>query len=103
MSKYMNLIGRNARKAVLEKINSNIKNKVLNRYSVLLNIESNSIIKANEKDIKFALKKGLKSNLVDRLTINHEKLNNIKNSINKITKLKDPIDNTLQNGLDLMG
>jgi len=96
MSKYMNLIGRNARKAVLEKINSNIKNKVLNRYSVLLNIESNSIIKANEKDIKFALKKGLKSNLVDRLTINHEKLNNIKNSINKITKLKDPIDNTLQ-------
>ena len=92
----MNLIGRNARKAVLEKINSNIKNKVLNRYSVLLNIESNSIIKANEKDIKFALKKGLKSNLVDRLTINHEKLNNIKNSINKITKLKDPIDNTLQ-------
>ena len=39
---------------------------------------------ANTKDIKFALKKGLKNNLIDRLTINHKKLNNIKNSINKL-------------------
>ena len=96
MSQYMNLIGRNARKAVLEKVNSKIKNKILNRYAALLNIESNSIIKANAKDIKFALKKGLKSNLIDRLSISYEKLDNIKNSINKIIKLKDPINNTLE-------
>ena len=92
----MNLIGENARKAALEKINTRVKNKILNRYRSLLDKERNSIIKANAKDIKFALKKELKNNLIDRLTINHEKLDSIKESINKIIKLKDPIDNTLE-------
>ena len=92
----MNLIGQNAKKATLKKINTKVKNKILNRYALLLNKERNSIIKANTKDIKFALKKGLKNNLIDRLTISHKKLDNIKNSINKIIKLKDPVDNTLE-------
>jgi len=96
MSQYMKLIGQNARKASLERINTKLKNKILKRYVSLLDKERNSIIKANAKDIKFALKKGIKNNLIDRLTINHKKLDNIKNSINKITKLKDPIDNTLE-------
>ncbi len=96
MIRYMNLIGKNARKASLKKIDTKVKNKILKRYSLLLDKERNSIIAANSKDIKFALKKGLNDNLVDRLTINHEKLNNIKDSINKIIKLKDPIDNTLE-------
>ena len=96
MSQYMNLIGQKARIAALEKINTKVKNKILKKYSSLLNKERSSIIRANTKDIKFALKKGLKNNLIDRLTINHKKLGNIKDSINKITKLKDPIDNTLE-------
>ena len=96
MSQYMNLIGQNAKKAALEKINTKVKNKILNRYASLLDKERNSIIRANTKDIKFALKKKLKSNFIDRLTINHKKLDSIKSSINKITKLKDPIDNTLE-------
>jgi len=96
MSQYMNLIGQNAKKAALEKINTKVKNKILNRYASLLDQERNSIIKANTKDIKFALKKRLKNNLIDRLTINDKKLDNIKDTINKIIKLKDPIDNTLE-------
>jgi len=96
MSRYMNLIGQNAKKASLEKINTKLKNKILKRYALLLDKERDSIIKANTKDIKFALKKGLKNNLIDRLTIESKKLDNIRNSIKKITKLKDPIDNTLE-------
>jgi len=96
MNQYMNLIGQNARKAAVEKINTKVKNKILTRYASLLDKESNSIIRANAKDIEFSLKKGLKNNLIDRLTIDHKKLNNIKNSINKIIKLKDPVDNTLE-------
>jgi len=96
MSKYMNLIGQNAKKASLEKVNSTVKNKILKKYASLLDKERNSIIKENIKDIKFALKKRLNNNLIDRLTISHNKLDNIKNSINKITKLKDPVDNTLK-------
>ena len=99
-------IGKNAKKASLEKINTKIKNKILNRYASLLDKERNSIINANIKDIKFALKKGLKNNLIDRLTIDHNKLDNIRKSINKIIKLKDPVDNTLEkwsrpNGLQI--
>ena len=96
MNQYMNLIGQNARKASLKKINTKIKNKVLKRYASLLDKEKNSILKANTKDVKFAFAKGLKNNLIDRLTIDQKKLNNIKNSINKIAKLKDPVDNTLE-------
>ena len=96
MNSYMNLIGQKARQASLKKINTKIKNKVLKRYASLLDKEKNSILKANINDVKFALKKGLKSNLIDRLTINQKKLNDIKNSINNIIKLKDPVDNILQ-------
>jgi len=96
MIKYMNLIGQNAKKASLEKINTKTKNKVLKRYALLLRKEKSSIIIENTKDVKFALKKRLKKNLIDRLTINHKKLDDIKASINKIIKLKDPVDNILE-------
>ncbi len=96
MSRYMSLIGQKARKASLKKINTKIKNKVLKRYALLLDKEKNSIFKANIKDVKLALKKRLKNNLIDRLSIDQKKLTNIKNSINKIAKLKDPIDNILE-------
>ena len=96
MNKSMNLIGQYARKAVLNKINTKTKNKILKRYASLLDKEKESIIKANQKDILFALNKGLKNNLIDRLTIDQKGLTNIKNSINKIVKLKDPVDITLE-------
>ena len=92
----MDLIGQKAKKASLEKINTKIKNKVLKKYTSLLDKNKKFILEANTKDIKFALEKGLKNNLVDRLTINQKKLNDIKNSINKIAKQKDPIDNILE-------
>ena len=106
MSKYMNLIGTKARKASLKRINTKIKNKVLKKYALFLDEEKNSILKANIKDVELALRKGLKNNLIDRLTINQKKLNNIKNSINQIAKLKDPVDNILEkwcrpNGLNI--
>jgi glutamate-5-semialdehyde dehydrogenase len=96
MKRYMNLIGQNAKKASLEKVDTKTKNKILIKYAFLLNKEKNSIIIENTKDIKFALKKGLKKNLINRLAINHKKLKDIITSINKITKLKDPVDNILE-------
>ena len=54
MSQYMNLIGKNARKASLNKINTKVKNKILKRYASLIDKERNSIIIENTKDINFA-------------------------------------------------
>jgi len=92
----MNSLGQNARKAILNKIDTRTKNKILKRYALLLDKEKNSIISANQKDIKFAKKKGLKNNLIDRLTIDHKKLVGIKKSIEKIVKIKDPVDYILE-------
>ena len=96
MNKIMNSIGQNATKAILNKIDTRTKNKILKRYALLLDKEKNSIISANQKDIKFAKKKGLKNNLIDRLTIDHKKLVGIKKSIEKIVKIKDPVDYMLE-------
>ena len=102
----MNSIGKNAKKALTKKIDTITKNKVLKKYILLIKKEQNLIIKENSKDIKFAIKKGLKSNLIDRLILDLKKLNLIILAINKIIKLKDPVDITLdkwkrQNGLKI--
>ena len=102
----MNLIGIKARKASSKKIYTKTKNKVLKDYVKLLDKEKNFILKENTKDIRFAKNKGLKDNLINRLLINEKKLDDIKNSILKIEKLKDPINVILNkwkrpNGLNI--
>ena len=106
MIKYMNLIGIRARKASEYKVATEVKNKVLNDYAKLIKNEKKFIINQNSKDINYARKKGLKENLIKRLHLNENKLDGIINSIFKIAKLKDPIDNTLEkwkrpNGLNI--
>ena len=96
MSRYMNLIGLKARKAFLERINIKTKDRVLNEYALLLEKEKKSILRANTKDIIFSSKKKFKNNLIERLRVDQEKLSSIKNSIKKIAKLKDPVNNTLE-------
>jgi len=106
MIKYMNLIGIKARKASEYKVTTEVKNKVLNDYAKLIKNEKKFIINQNSKDINYARKKGLKENLIKRLHLNENKLDGIINSILKIAKLRDPIDNTLDkwkrpNGLNI--
>ena len=106
MSKIMKLIGIKSRKASERKVDINTKNKVLNFYAKLLDKEKKLILKENLKDVKFAKNKGIKENLIRRLEIDEIKLKNISNSINKISKLKDPVNATLKkwsrpNGLNI--
>ena len=106
MSKIMKLIGIKSRKASERKVDINTKNKVLNFYAKLLDREKKLILRENLKDVKFAKNKGIKENLISRLEINEIKLKNISDSINKISKLKDPVSVTLKkwsrpNGLNI--
>ena len=106
MNKFMNLIGIKARKASEIKINTKIKNKVLNNYALLIDKEKQSILRQNKKDVKFAKIKGLKENLINRLLVDEIKLRGIRDSIKKISKLKDPVNVTLEkwsrpNGLNI--
>ena len=106
MSKIMKLIGIKSRKASERKVDINTKNKVLNFYAKLLDKEKKLILRENLKDVKFAKNKGIKENLIRRLEIDEIKLKNISDSINKISKLKDPVNVTLKkwsrpNGLNI--
>jgi len=106
MNKFMNLIGIKAKKACEIKINTITKNKVLNNYAQLLERKKKIIFNENKKDVIFADKKGIKQNLIDRLHVDDAKLKNIINSIKKISKLKDPVNVTLEkwsrsNGLNI--
>ena len=106
MIKIMKLIGIKSRKASERKVDINTKNKVLNFYAKLLDKEKKLILRENLKDVKFAKNKGIKENLISRLEINKIKLKNISDSINKISKLKDPVNVTLKkwsrpNGLNI--
>ena len=106
MSKIMKLIGIKSRKASERKVDINTKNKVLNFYAKLLDKEKKLILRENLKDVKFAKNKGIKENLISRLEIDEIKLKNISDSINKISKLKDPVNVTLKkwsrpNGLNI--
>ena len=96
MKKYINVIGQNAKKASLKKINRKLKNRVLKRYLLLINKEKKSILGANKKDVNLAIRKRLKSNLINRLALDEKKLEDIKKSLAKIIKLKDPVDNILE-------
>ena len=95
MINYLSNIGIKANKSINQKINTKIKNKVLNKYVSLIKKNKLKIIFENTKDINFAKKKGLKKNLINRLYLDLNKINQIIKSVKVITKLKDPVNITL--------
>ena len=91
MSKYLIKLGQNSKKAH-KIIDTKIKNNVLKSFAKLIFKNKNKILLENLKDIRFAKKKGLKENLVNRLELNNEKLNSIIEAIKTVIKLKDPVN-----------
>ena len=99
-------IGKKSKKAFINKLSSKKKDKVLKDYHHLINKNRKLIIKENKKDVKNAIKKGIKDNLIKRLILDDKKISNIINSIKNIIKLKDPTNIVLEkwrrpNGLNI--
>ncbi len=93
--KYLDKIGKNSKKASLKFVSTKRKNKVLFDFANLVRLNKLKIINQNKKDQMFAIKKGLKSNMIERLILNQERLLQIENSIHRIASLKDPVDRIL--------
>ena len=91
----MELIGKNAKIASnnLSKLSIKKKNEVLKKFNNYLKKYSKKILSANKKDIINAKKN--KSQMIDRLKINDEKINQIRKSVNEIIKFNDPIGKIL--------
>ncbi len=106
MKNILKKIGINAKNASTNKIDTNLKNKVLKSFVSLIDKEKDFIIKQNKKDLIYASKKNLKKNLIDRLTLNENKITQIQKSLIEIIKLKDPVNKILDkwkrpNGLNI--
>ena len=89
-------IGKNAKKAFSKSISTKKKDKVLKDYQKIILINQSKIIKENKKDLYFATKKKLQSNLIKRLILDKKKVSLIVKSINSIKNLKDPVNNVLE-------
>ena len=89
----INQLGVNAKKAssILSNIDNDTKNNALNNLKKDLKIYSSEIIKINKKDIETAQKMKLSSSMIDRLTLNEDRINGMINSLNEIINLDDPV------------
>ena len=91
--KYLLNIGNNSKKAFekLKKVNHSKIQGVLEHYNKSILKNKNQIISENQKDIKNIKRK----HLIDRLELNKNKIEGIRNSINEIKKFSNPIGKTL--------
>ena len=64
----------------------NVGSDIINFVS-LIDKEKDFIIKQNKKDLIYASKKNLKKNLIDRLTLNENKITQIQKSLIEIIKM----------------
>ena len=94
---YMEIIGKNAKIASLNLSGLTIdkKNKVLRKFNQYLKINERLILNANKKDVLNAKSKKIKDSMIDRLKLNSKKITQIRNSIDKVVKFKDPVGKTL--------
>ena len=91
---YLEKIGKNSRKAFedLKTIKHNRIKKVLNDYNQEIFKNKSNIIRENHKDVKNVKRK----HLVDRLILNEKRIKSIMDSINEISKFKNPIGRILE-------
>ena len=85
-------LGINAKKASAElaNIHNEQKNKALYNLKENLIKFSSEIIQINNKDIENAYAMKLSSALIDRLTLNEDRINGMVNCLDEIINLKDP-------------
>jgi len=75
----------------LANLSSVIKNEALLKMAETIEINKEKIKEENNKDIKLAEKKGLSKALIDRLTLNEKRIEQISKALKEIAQIEDPI------------
>lgn len=101
-------LGRAAREGAvfLSDASTDDKNRALEAISRALLEHKREILAANRSDIEKARDKGLSESMIDRLTLDDKRLENIAAAVLKVRDLPDPVgeildERTLENGLRL--
>ena len=108
MSVYVEKLVRKAKQAsfLLAKLTTRQKNAALINMAAGILKEKNSIIRANQKDLSYALKNKLKQSFIDRLTLTDKRLREMSASLEAVAQLSDPVGQVLlrtkrPNGIEL--
>jgi glutamate-5-semialdehyde dehydrogenase len=75
----------------LAKASSKQKNDSLLKMAEALKSKSEYLISENKKDIQYAEKKGLSKALIDRLTLNEKRINEMAQGLVEVAQLPDPV------------
>ena len=82
---------------VLSNLKSTKKKELLEHIANQLILNESQILKSNTIDIENGKKNGLSGALLDRLSLNKERIQDISNSIKEIAQLADPIGEIIEN------
>ena len=90
MKKYLKNIGVNSRIAFknLNKVSFKKRNKIIDIYNKELGKNKNRIISENAKDLRNCKRQ----DLIDRLILDRNKIESIRNSLNEIKNFKNPLE-----------
>ena len=84
----------------------NIKNDALTNMARLIENNSTEILEANKIDMENAEKKGISDSFLDRLFLDHNRIQSISNGLTSVAELDDPVGEEIgrwkrPNGLDI--
>jgi len=93
IEQHMRQIGKQARQAAknLARTKTSIKNNALKAISQQIEQQNASLLAANAKDLKAGEAKGLETALLDRLTLNNSRIENMVEGLQQMIALPDPV------------
>ncbi len=97
MGNYMETLGIRAKAASREavRLGAGEKNKVLLTVADELCLETEEILKENQKDVDEAVQAGMKDSLVDRLRLTDSRVQDMAEGLRQIAGLEDPVGEIL--------
>jgi len=98
IKQYVNEIAARAKAASrqLANISTEIKNTALFKMAVGLEKEAARLISENRKDLSEAEKKGISKSMIDRLTLNHDRIKAMADGLREVAALPDPVGEILK-------
>ena len=76
-------------------LDTNVKNETLHKAADAILAHETDILAANASDVKNGQKRNMPAGLIDRLTLNHDRLVGMADGLRQIAELEDPIGEVL--------
>ncbi|GBU23589.1 gamma-glutamyl phosphate reductase [Fibrobacteria bacterium R8-3-H12] len=90
----------------LRTLNSEVRNRALQKVAVSIRAQESKIIDENKKDVEKAKESGFASYMIDRLAFNPKRIEDMARGVEEIASFADPLGKilehrTLKNGIDI--